>query len=653
MFTTQKMLLIDLLVLEKDVDNISKILVEFGQFELSSHSSLTFSDKWHIQPIHQKKRMISDLQQEAKELQEFYLQHASQIPMFFEENSEDLGLPAITEFIRTYKREKLNFLEQYNAIRKNKEWYAVKMAGLRMYNEATSKMKHHEIHAITHFYSILGTISTANLPLLQHEFENNFEGELLYEGHVNESEIVFIAVSHQQVKELTAILDNLYFINHGLPSEFFGEGDTNMLHLSLEYTLLCDQEDILQQKIITTSYHVLQKLYTIINSLNFYQQIDSVQNQIKHTDLFATLSGWITEKSYPAIQKLLKQKCGDNFEIIVSDVDTFTQPADPPTKLNNPKIFKPFETLVTLFGVPNYKELDPTIIFGILYVIMYGAMFGDVLQGLALFLTGFAGFLFSKKKKNSNNMIFSLMMWVGTSSSIFGLLYGSYFGYESAGGYNVPHPLWMSPIHNINSILSIAVLFGITLITLSYILGIINAFRMKNWAGLIFSHKGLTAFTVYILLLVIAYYTYTQQSAPFIITLIIVILSVFLGLERVWEALIYKHGSLKDWWMGFFDMFEFYLSMLTNTLSFVRIGAFALTHAALMMAIFTLRDLAGGTGLAANLVVFIGNIFVICMEGFIVGIQTLRLEYYEFFLRFFQGTGREFNPIKSKIKDSR
>ena len=95
-------------------------------------------------------------------------------------------------------------------------------------------------------------------------------------------------------------------------------------------------------------------------------------------------------------------------------------------------------------------------------------------------------------------------------------------------------------------------------------------------------------------------------------------------------------------------MFEFFLSMLTNTLSFVRIGAFALTHTALMMAIFTLRDLAGGDTFMAYMIVIIGNIFVIGMEGFIIGIQTLRLEYYEFFMRFFRGTGRLFKPIVHK-----
>ncbi|MGL5955489.1 MAG: V-type ATP synthase subunit I, partial [Brevinema sp.] len=238
--------------------------------------------------------------------------------------------------------------------------------------------------------------------------------------------------------------------------------------------------------------------------------------------------------------------------------------------------------------------------------------------------------------------------WVGISSMIFGVLYGSYFGYESMYYDWVPEPYWISPMHNIETIFLYAILFGIMVISFSYILGIINSLRMKDWQSLIFSHKGVVAFCIYLIVLTIVYRMVQSLSVPMILYIFLGALSLFLGLERIWDAIIFGHGSVKDWWMGFFDMFEFFLSLLTNTLSFVRIGAFALTHAALMMAVFTLRDLAGGDTWAAYLIIIIGNIFVIGVEGFIVGIQTLRLEYYEFFTRFFRGTGQTFKPIVYK-----
>ncbi|MGL4393876.1 MAG: V-type ATP synthase subunit I [Brevinema sp.] len=645
MFTSQKMLLIDLLVLKKDMDKISKDIVEFGQFEISPHSALLQNHSWNTDPLNDQKRMIADFQRVSQDLIQFY-QAFQSVPYLYE-HKEDLTLPNIGGYLRNYKQDVQRFQASYKEIRSRKEAYAVKMAGLRMYNQLTPNPET-QIKEVRHLYSILGTIDTVNFDILKDEFESKFEGELLYEGHVNDSNIVFITVAHEQEEELKALLDRFYFKNYGLPLEFFGQGVANMVRLGLEYTLLCDEEFELDKKIKSITPNILENLHQIVFSLNVFQKVNSVQTQIKYSGSFAILSGWISQKNYIALKKVLDRECQDNYELTIADTETFNTEIEVPTQLNNPKIFKPFETLVTLFGVPNYKEIDPTIIFALLYVLMYGAMFGDFGQGLILLALGIIGF-FTKKDLR---FIFGLMIWVGTSSSIFGLLYGSYFGYEAAAGYNVPEAIWMSPIHNINSMLMITSLFGIGVITLSFVLGVINFIRMRDWGGLFFSHKGITAFIVYALLLLGGYGAYAGISYPMLWPTV-TILSIFLGLERVWEALIYKHGMLKDWWMGFFDMFEFYLSMLTNTLSFIRIGAFALTHAALMMAIFTLRDLAGGTGFAANLTVILGNIFIIVMEGFIVGIQTLRLEYYEFFLRFFKGTGRKFNPITSEKKENK
>ena len=93
---------------------------------------------------------------------------------------------------------------------------------------------------------------------------------------------------------------------------------------------------------------------------------------------------------------------------------------------------------------------------------------------------------------------------------------------------------------------------------------------------------------------------------------------------------------------GVFELFEVCLSYFSNTLSFVRVGAFAVSHAAMMEVVLMLAGAEAGT--PNWLVVVLGNLFVCGMEGLIVGIQVLRLEYYELFSRFYRGTGREFKP---------
>lgn len=646
MFVTQKMILLDILLLQKDVEDVSKLIIESNFFELSAYSSLASDteNKWSHENTTGKKKLIYDLQKSNQELELFFHPYRTGSLLITNETPA-YTIPFMSDTIRQYKTKKDQLEERYYLIKKNKEKVAIKIAGLRMYMDTQRNNKKVIVNESATMYSILGLINISNLSILKQEF-SRFNGELLTEGHVNDSEIVFITIPENQKEELTTLLEQLYFINYGLPEEFFGEGIANMMKLGLEYTIICDQEEMLEFEIKKITPIIIDTLDNISDSLKLYAKILEVSHSMKQAGHFVLLSGWITASKYRELQKKLKTLCGDIFEITVTGTETFRIEVDIPTKLQNPKIFKPFEQLVTTFGIPNYKEIDPTIIFAGLYVFMYGAMFGDVGQGALLLLCGIFGKLF--KKQSNFNMIFGIMIWVGMSSTIFGVLYGSYFGYESTLYAWVPEPLWLSPMHNINTILLYAIFFGIGVISFSYVLGIINAIRMREWDVLIFSHKGLIAFIIYIIVLSMGYMMIKGVTVPISLFYIFGILSLFLGLERIWEALFYGHGSIKDWWMGFFDMFEFFLSMLTNTLSFVRIGAFALTHTALMMAIFTLRDLAGGDTFMAYMIVIIGNIFVIGMEGFIVGIQTLRLEYYEFFMRFFRGTGRLFKPIVHK-----
>ncbi len=94
---------------------------------------------------------------------------------------------------------------------------------------------------------------------------------------------------------------------------------------------------------------------------------------------------------------------------------------------------------------------------------------------------------------------------------------------------------------------------------------------------------------------------------------------------------------------NFFEVFEFVLSYLTNTISFIRVGAFVLVHAGMMMVVFMLAEMTSGIFYA--LIIILGNVFVMALEGLLVSIQALRLEFYEMFSRFFDGDGRPFTPV--------
>lgn len=160
--------------------------------------------------------------------------------------------------------------------------------------------------------------------------------------------------------------------------------------------------------------------------------------------------------------------------------------AAPPTKVKNPKIFKPFEMFVEMYGLPAYNEMDPTIFIALTYTLMFGIMFGDVGQGLVLLI---GGFLLYRFKRVNLAAIISL---AGVWSTFFGFMYGSIFGFEDK-----LNPVWMRPMDNIMTTLMLAIGFGMVLILIAMIINIVNAVRAKELGTVLFSQSGLAGMICY------------------------------------------------------------------------------------------------------------------------------------------------------------
>ena len=319
--------------------------------------------------------------------------------------------------------------------------------------------------------------------------------------------------------------------------------------------------------------------------------------------------------------------------------------ANPPTIMKNNRFFKPFETLVTMYGLPSAKELDPTPLMTITYVFMFGFMFGDVGQGIVIALLGF---ILSKWKKMA---LGGVMLYVGVSSALFGFVYGSVFGNEE-----ILHPLWLSPLHgktNINTMLYVAVGYGAFIIIVTMIANMINNIRMQKWGKLLFDKNGLAGLLFYggiAVIILISLKTGTLAISGLALIIVVVIPALMIFFKEPLENLLMKKDHILPHEKGifiveaFFDLFETVLSFFSSTVSFARVGAFALNHAGLSLAVWTLYNMMSGAG--GIIIVIIGNIVTIGLEGLIVGIQCMRLEYYEMFGRFYIGEGQEFKPVK-------
>ena len=356
---------------------------------------------------------------------------------------------------------------------------------------------------------------------------------------------------------------------------------------------------------------------------------------------FFILCGWMTKED---AEKFEREVNDDPHVYCTIEEGHESRIAKPPTKLKNPKLFKPFEMFIRMYGLPDYNEFDPTIFVAVTYSFIFGAMFGDVGQGACL-LTG--GLLLYKFK---NLRLAGIVGVAGIWSVIFGFLYGSVFGFEE-----VLPALWMKPMDNIMNTLMLAIGFGAGLILLAMILNIINAIRAKEYGRLLFNQSGIAGIVCYGFVVLCALLFLSGHGLPATVLICIAVgipLTAILLKEPLSHLVekkskIFPEGSKVMFFVeALVEGFDVVLSYATNTISFVRVGAFALSHAGMMGVVMTLAGLEKGS--PNWLIIVLGNLLVAGLEGLIVGIQVLRLEYYEMFSRFYSGSGKPFVSFKKR-----
>ena len=369
---------------------------------------------------------------------------------------------------------------------------------------------------------------------------------------------------------------------------------------------------------------------------------------------FYILCGWMTAKDAESLQEDIKDE-QDLFCLIEENDEKMV--GQPPTKLKNPKLFKPFEGFVRMYGLPGYHEFDPTIYLAITYSFIFGIMFGDVGQGACLMLFGLIAYRLKKKS------LFGILAFSGLSATIWGFIFNSFFGFE---GFFPYEPLirakedmvTLPMLGSMNLIFVLAIAFGMFMILLNIVMGIINAVKAHDKENTWFSQNALAGLVFYgsIVALVFLYMTGFGGLSTLlpllliliVVSLIIIFLKELLGRIASKRKPYIEGGAGMYFVQAFFETFETLLSFLSNTLSYVRIGAYAVSHAAMMEVVMMLAGAEAGN--PSLPVIIIGNIFVALMECLMVSIQVLRLEYYEMFSRFYKGNGHPFKPFIRKAK---
>ncbi len=359
------------------------------------------------------------------------------------------------------------------------------------------------------------------------------------------------------------------------------------------------------------------------------------------------IAGWVPAQVLDDLQACL-EAASDQVLVEVSR-PVFEDPAQVPFQYRNPRFLKAFEGLVDNYGHPRYGELDPTFLVALTFPLVFGLMFGDVGHGLVLLGLGVLIVYRVVPALNALAGVGGVLVACGVTSMGFGLLYGSVFGVEEL----LP-ALWVRPLENIMTVLLVAVGFGTVTLSIGMIANIANAWVHKRWAAALFEHSGIAGLVFYWSLvgLIAGFFAPSIPVPTGVLGPVALISGLLIGLSGLLEHWIAGPSDLADvnvsmvLMESFFGLFETIIGFLSNTLSYVRMGAFAVAHGALSLVVFIIAGIVNpGEGLLYWIVVALGNLFVLGFEGMIVAIQTLRLEYYEFFDKFFDAGGQHYQPL--------
>jgi len=369
--------------------------------------------------------------------------------------------------------------------------------------------------------------------------------------------------------------------------------------------------DKTQQKLDSLSEEF--DLAAVIGRIELISWMVSHAEEVSASADLAWVTGWTTAQDRASFCEPLT----DSGLRCLVDFPEPPSKAEAPTLLRNPPWARAFETITQLLGSPSRDEADPSILLALFAPVMFGFMFGDVGQGAVLLI---AGLILRRKMP-----VFTLLVPGGIMAMVFGLLYGDVFTRK-----DVIAPLWLHPLEAPIEILLVAVVLGVVVLLTGLLLNAAQAHwrgAARVWwlreCGLLVAYGALLSAVLWppalwVALLGVAWFV-------------------------AGEAILAPAAPLSALLRGAATFLESGLQLVVNTVSFARVGAFALAHAGLSVAVAQVAEAAGGVGYW--IVLFIGNVLIILLEGLIVSIQTTRLLLFEFFVRFLKGEGRMFTPL--------
>ena len=521
---------------------------------------------------------------------------------------------------------------------------------------------------LSHFYMVTGSLATSLIPRVSMELG---ERAVVVPADGREGNVLVLSSN----KNHWAVLDDLQrfgFVKAKAPEQVTGSAAQAVQERDDELGTLHAKLDECRFNVLKLSEEYGGVLLLMHSQLKGLIAVRQAQKHFGKVANLYCISGWTPSSEVENVRNIVKETTDGTglVEVIEADDDALVKAGleTVPVKFKGGALLRPFQMLITNFGTPLYHELDPTIFVGITFVLLFGFMFGDIGQGLTLALLGL-WLKLSKWEKLDDTMRDAgvLLAACGFCAMVFGFFYGSFFGYEN---HAFLKPLWLSPLDqkDIGQLLLTAVGVGIIFSSVAIIINIINHFIARKYYEGVFERFGLLGLLFYWFALGAGIWVVKTKSLPIWAGVLVgmPLLLLFLGgpIKHFAEK-SHRHGGEQESLFNVLlesciELMETFTGYLSGTISFVRVGAFAISHAALCLAVFSIvkmihsSNMRGGFIVSA-IVIVLGNVLVIAFEGMVAMIQGVRLEYYELFSKYFSGGGVEYKPFQidnSKTNDT-
>lgn len=666
MARTEKMRLLELMILKQDIVPVIEYIGKKGSFQFQTKKSK--SDENNAQQKENIMDIDSQIYKQLMEIAQYlgiqdYPQDLSQFDAPNENVREDAN-----DFLIAFNELKTRINDA------NEEAEKVNNAYKETKAFSNLQVSYSELEHLSFLSLRIGKVTPNEYEDLKESLTDNAVVIPLGDDKTH----ILVASSKKGRFAVDSELKNHGFIEMEIPQDFKGVPENVLLSLKNQKI----ESDKKLEELRTEKSNFIEthkdKLFALLGSFAIGIQISEVEKNLESTELVFRMTGWIPEIETTNYMTELDQLTQSRIAIRVYEPyevpSIMSGKEQVPVKLKHGKFVKSFERMIFSYGSPVYGTIDPTPFVAIFFTLLFGIMFGDLGQGLVIALVGF---LMAKKviKVGGWNKFAPIFIAVGCTSSVMGLLTGEFFSNETllepfaewiTGLFGNPHSpiLVLMPSSDPNSIkamfgvFGVAVAIGFVINTCGLIINIINNFIKKNYAEAIFGKNGLSGaiFFWYVIVLIVRVAFFHNHFGAYD-WIIIGVSLFFAAFDEPFKNLVNKKRPLLENGFGTYliasvvEVIEVISGYLSNTVSFVRVGAFALSHAVLDYVIYILTNIVGGqTSIAGIAVMIVGNAVIIVLEGMIVAIQVVRLQYYEFFSKFFHETGSEFKPFKFEVK---